>query len=122
MHMKSLLLAAGAATTAVAFALPAQADTSYYVNPEFNQGFSQSQAGIGTLEMHVGAENDNGFYIQAGPALATGQGETVWGVTGKAGVSGMISPDASLYAEVSAGKFDGGDTGFGLKLGSKFSL
>lgn len=121
--MKNALIVSGAVATSLALAsLPAKADTSYYVNPEFNQGFSQSQAGVGTLEMHIGAENDNGFYIQGGPALATGQGETVWGVTGKAGVSGSISPDASLYAEVSAGKFDGSDVGFGLKVGSKFKL
>ena len=118
--IKTACAAAAVAVLGVAMAPEAKAEPQFYFNPEFNQGWVKSSATAGVLEGHLGVETENGFYLQAGPALATGSGETVYGVTGKAGVSGAVSESISIYSEVSAGKFDGGDTAFGLKVGSKF--
>ena len=73
------------------------------------------------LYLHVGLE-DGPFYIQAGPALATGGGESDWGLTGKTGVSGKVSEKMDLYGEVSVAKFDGVDTAYGLKVGTKYKF
>ena len=117
-------------TSAAAFALAAmgiacvpaaKAETKVYVNPEYNQGFLGAQSLGGVLNIDVGVENGP-FYAQLGPALATGTGTSDWGIAGKAGVSGKVSDQMNLYAEVSAAKFDGADTGYGLKVGSKYTF
>jgi hypothetical protein len=105
----------------VAFVPAAKAETKFYVNPEYNQGFSGATSLGGVLNLDVGVENGP-FYAQLGPALATGTGTADWGIAGKAGVSGKVSDHMNLYAEVSASKFDGADTGYGLKVGSKYTF
>jgi len=117
--IKTACAALALTAVGVALAPEVQAKPQVYANPEFNQGWVKSSNTGGVLDLHIGVE-DGPFYIQAGPAMATGMGDTVWGVTGKAGVSGKVSDRMSLYSEVSAGKFDGGDIGYGLKVGSKF--
>ena len=102
-------------------AAPAKAETKVYVNPEYNQGFLGATSLGGVLNLDVGVENGP-FYAQLGPALATGTGTSEWGIAGKAGVSGKVSDQMNLYAEVSAAKFDGADTGYGLKVGSKYTF
>lgn len=117
--IKTAFAALACTAMAVAVAPEAEAKPTVYLNPEFNQGWANSTNLGGVLELGLGVENGP-FYVQAGPAMATGLGDTVWGVTGKAGLSGEVSQNMDLYAEVSAGKFDGGDTAYGLKVGSKF--
>ena len=119
--IKTACAIATCAAMSVAVAVEAEAKPQVYVNPEFNQGWVKSTNTGGVLDLHLGLE-DGPFYIQAGPSMATGNGDTVWGVTGKTGVSGKVSEKMDLYAEVSAGKFDGGDVAYGLKVGSKFRL
>ena len=117
-----MIKAASAAIALMAIAAPAaMAETKVYVNPEYNQGFLGAQSLGGVLNMDVGVENGP-FYAQLGPALATGTGTSEWGIAGKAGVSGKVSDQMNLYAEVSAAKFDGADTGYGLKVGSKYTF
>ena len=118
--MKSILIASGAVVTSLALAsLPARSEGQLYLNPEFNQGWVGGSETGGLLDLHVGLE-EGPFYIQAGPALAVGGGESEWGITGKTGVSGKVSDNMDLYAEASIGKFDDADTAYGLKVGSKF--
>ena len=120
--IKTASVAFACAALGVAFAPAAQADeTKFYVNPEYNQGFLGATSLGGVLNLDVGIENGP-FYAQLGPALATGTGTSDWGVAGKAGVSGKVSDQMNLYAEVSAAKFDGADTGYGLKVGSKYTF
>ena len=109
------------AALGVAFVPAAQAETKFYVNPEYNQGFSGATSLGGTLNIDLGVESGP-FYIQAGPALATGTGAADWGVAGKTGVSGKVSDHMNLYAEVSASKFEGSDVSYGLKVGSKYTF
>ena len=99
----------------------AKADTKVYLNPEYNQGFSGATSLGGTLNIDLGVESGP-FYIQAGPALATGTGAADWGVAGKTGISGKVSDHMNLYAEVSASKFEGSDVSYGLKVGSKYTF
>lgn len=117
--MKTALIAAAVAAGAIA-PMSAQAAPDIFVNPEFNQGWVGGNA-AGVLDLHVGLE-DGPFYIQAGPALATGGGESDWGLTGKTGVSGKVSEKMDLYGEVSVAKFDGVDTAYGLKVGTKYKF
>lgn len=117
--MKTALIIAAAAASALA-PMSAQAAPDIFVNPEFNQGWVDGNA-AGVLDLHVGLE-DGPFYIQGGPALATGGGESEWGLTGKTGVSGKVSEKMDLYAEVSVAKFDNVDPAYGLKVGSKFKF
>jgi len=119
-HMIKTAFAALACTAVgMAMAPAVEAKPQVYANPEFNQGWVKSSNAGGQLDLHIGVE-DGPFYIQAGPSMATGLGDSVWGVTGKTGVSGKVTDQMDLYAEVSAGKFDGGDVAYGLKVGSKF--
>ena len=119
-HMIKTAFAALACTAVgMAMAPAVEAKPQVYANPEFNQGWVNSSSTGGVLDMHIGLE-DGPFYIQAGPSMATALGDTVWGVTGKTGVSGKVSEQMDLYSEGSVGKFDGGDVAYGLKVGSKF--
>jgi hypothetical protein len=119
--IKAASAAFACAALGVAFVPAAQAETKFYVNPEYNQGFSGATSLGGTLNLDLGIENGP-FYAQLGPALATGTGAAEWGIAGKTGVSGKVSDHMNLYAEVSASKFDGADTSFGLKVGSKYTF
>lgn len=120
--IKTAVAAVACAALGVAVAPEAKADeTKFYLNPEYNQGFLGATSLGGVLNIDVGLENGP-FYVQLGPALATGTGTSEWGIAGKTGVSGKVSEHMNLYAEVSAAKFDGADAGYGLKLGSKYTF
>ena len=119
--LKTASAALACVALGAAFVPAAKAETKVYVNPEYNQGFLGATSLGGVLNLDVGVENGP-FYAQLGPALATGTGTSDWGIAGKTGVSGKVSDHMNLYAEVSAAKFDGADTAFGLKVGSKYTF
>ena len=119
--MLKLLIASGVAVSAAALASPAQAE-GFYLNPEFNAGWTGSDFNASLLEGHVGWEKD-GFYIQGGPAYAQPDGgEAELGFSGKMGIGADISESFGIYGEVSAAKFDDVDAGYGLKVGAKYSF
>jgi len=119
--IKTATAAFAFAALGAAFVPAAQAEVKFYLNPEYNQGFSGANSLGGTLNLDVGVESGP-FYAQVGPALATGTGAAEWGVAGKTGVSGKVSDHMNLYAEVSASKFRGTNTNYGLKVGSKYTF
>jgi hypothetical protein len=112
----------GAAVGALALApLSARAD-GFYLNPEFNAGWSGSDFTGSVLEGHIGYEKD-GFYVQGGPAVAQPDGGDVEvGFSGKMGIGASVSEAFGVYGEVSAAKFDDADAGFGLKVGGKYKF
>ena len=120
--MSKLLIASGfVVSAAVALASPAQAD-GFYLNPEFNAGWTGSDFNGSVFEGHVGWEK-GGFYIQGGGAYAQpdgGDGEL--GFSGKTGVSAPVSESFDVYGEVSFAKFDDVDAGYGLKIGGKYKF
>ncbi|QFG06402.1 outer membrane autotransporter barrel [Synechococcus phage S-SCSM1] len=100
-----------------------------YVNVETNAGWTGSDYNGAATDLHVGYEGAIGetgasFYVQGGPAILTPDGgdtETVF--TGKAGVGAPITDQLGLYGEVSfATAPNDGDTGYGGKLGVKYSF
>jgi len=119
--MFKLLIASGVAVSAAVLASPAQAD-GFYLNPEFNAGWSGSDFTGSVLEGHVGWEK-GGLYLQGGPALAQPDGgDAELGFSGKMGISAPVSESFDVYGEVSAAKFDDVDAGYGLKVGAKYSF
>ncbi len=119
--MLKLLIASGVAVSAAVLASPAQAE-SFYLNPEFNAGWSGSDFTGSILEGHIGWEKD-GFYIQGGPAYAQPDGgEAELGFSGKMGIGADVSESFGIYGEVSAAKFDDVDAGYGLKVGGKYKF
>jgi outer membrane autotransporter protein len=100
-----------------------------YVNVETNAGWTGSDYNGAATDLHVGYEGAIGetgasYYVQGGPAILTPDGgdtETVF--TGKAGVGAPITDNLGLYGEVSfATAPNDGDTGYGGKLGVKYSF
>tara|TARA_Y100000015_G_scaffold35324_1_gene35971 strand:+ start:230 stop:589 length:360 start_codon:yes stop_codon:yes gene_type:complete len=119
--MFKLLIASGVAVSAAVLASPAQAE-GFYLNPEFNAGWTGSDFNSSLLEGHVGYEKD-GLYIQGGPAYAQPDGgDAELGFSGKMGISAPVSESFDVYGEVSAAKFDDVDAGYGLKVGAKYSF
>ena len=119
--MFKVLIASGVAVSAAALASPAQAD-GFYLNPEFNAGWSGSDFNSSLLEGHVGYEKE-GLYIQAGPAyLQPDDGDAEVGFSGKMGIGASVSESFDIYGEVSVAKFDEMDAGYGLKVGGKYSF
>ena len=119
--MFKVLIASGVAVSAAALASPAQAD-GFYLNPEFNAGWSGSDFTGSILEGHVGYEK-GGLYIQGGPALAQpDDGDAELGLSGKMGIGASVSESFDVYGEVSAAKFDDVDAGYGLKVGGKYKF
>ena len=119
--MFKLLIASGVAVSAAALASPAQAE-GFYLNPEFNAGWSGSDFTGSLLEGHVGYEK-GGLYIQGGPAYAQPDGgDAELGFSGKMGIGADVSESFGVYGEVSAAKFDDVDAGYGLKVGGKFKF
>ena len=119
--MFKLIIASGVVVSAAALASPAQAD-GFYLNPEFNAGWSGSDFTGSVFEGHVGYEK-GGLYIQAGPALAQPDGgDAELGISGKMGISAPVSESFDVYGEVSAAKFDDVDAGYGLKVGGKYKF
>jgi hypothetical protein len=120
--IKSVFAAAAAAPfmATAAFAGP-------YVNVETNAGWTGSDYSGAATDLHVGYEGSTGkvgYYIQGGPAILTPDGgdtETVF--TGKTGLSVAATDNLGVYGEVSlATAPNGGKTGYGGKLGVKYSF
>lgn len=112
--MKRIVCAAAAT---IATLLGSSVTAGGYLNPEVNTSWVGSKAGSTNLDLHIGYK-DGPWYIQGGPALVNDTAETEWGLTGKAGLSGAITPNADLYAEIGGGKFDNVDFSSYLKVGS----
>ena len=110
-----------AAMTAIT--VPAAMADGFYVNPEYNAGFSGSDFGGGVLDGHVGYETDSGFYIQGGPSiLMPDGGEVETGASGKIGATAAMSEKMDIYGELSVAKYDGMDVDYGLKIGGKYKF
>ena len=112
----------GAIAGALALApLSARAD-GFYLNPEWNGGWSGSDFGGSVFDGHVGWEKGS-FYIQGGPSwLQPDAGDTSVGFSAKTGVSAAVSSKLDAYGEVSFAKYDGNDAGYGLKAGMKYKF
>ena len=119
--MFKVLIASGVAVSAAVLASPAQAE-GFYLNPEFNAGWSGSDFTGSVFEGHVGYEK-GGLYIQGGPAIAQPDGgDAELGFSGKMGIGADVSESFGVYGEVSAAKFDDVDAGYGLKVGGKYKF
>ena len=119
--MFKLFIASGVAVSAAVLASPAQAE-GFYLNPEFNAGWSGSDFTGSVFEGHVGYEK-GGLYIQGGPAIAQPDGgDAELGFSGKMGIGADVSESFGIYGEVSAAKFDDVDAGYGLKVGGKYKF
>jgi hypothetical protein len=115
--LKSVFCAAGA----IAISSNAVFAGDFYVNPEWNGGWSGSDFGGSVLDAHFGYETDNGFYIQGGPSvLMPDGGEAEAGFSAKTGISAPVADKLDIYGEVSFAKYDGVDAGYGLKVGGKY--
>jgi len=107
----------------VAFAPAAKAD-GFYVNPEYNLGFSGNQTnGGGAIDAHVGYEAGP-WYIQGGPTVVFPEdAATDYQFSAKTGLSADVTADGKLgiYTEVSMITGDKSNS-YGLKLGSKYKF
>ena len=115
-----------AAAAAVAFA-PAAALAGPYVNVETNAGWTGDDYTGATKDIHVGYEGDLGagsFYVQAGPAIVSEDGEeSDTQFSGKAGVGFPVSDAVGVYGELSfLTAEDDDDFGLGGKLGLKYNF
>ena len=116
--LKSVFCVAGVAALSAA---PAMAN-GFYLNPEYNHGWSGNDSLGGVLDAHVGFEED-AFYIQAGPSIAMPDGGDVEvGVSGKTGFSAPVAEKLDFYGEVSVAKFEDTDAAFGAKAGVKYKF
>ena len=117
--MLNRFFAAGAALgLIVGFAGNAKAD-GFYINPEFNSGWTEATFDGSILEGHVGYEKGS-FYIQGGPAVTSDGTDGDWGFTAKTGVSAAVAEKTDIYGEVSIGSFD--DVSYAIKAGLKHKL
>ena len=118
--IKSLIVS-GAVVTAAALASPVHAG-EFYINPEFNAGWSGSDFGGSVFDGHVGYQV-GAFYIQGGPSWAQPDGgDAEVGFSAKTGVSAPVAEKFDVYGEVSAAKFEDVDAGYGLKVGGKYKF
>ena len=116
--LKPLLCAAGAVAVSAA---PVLAD-GFYVNPEWNGGWSGSDFGGGVFDAHIGYES-GAWYIQGGSStLMPDAGEAVTGFSAKTGVSAPVAESFDVYGEVSYAKYKDLDAGYGLKVGGKYKF
>jgi outer membrane autotransporter protein len=99
-----------------------------YVNVETNAGWTGDDYSGATTDLHVGYEGDlgesAGYYVQAGPALVSVDGEELdTQFSGKAGVGVAVAENLGVYGEVSfLTAEDEDDFGLGGKLGLKYSF
>ena len=99
-----------------------------YVNIETNAGYTGNDYNAATTDFHVGFEGamgeDAGYYLQAGPAIVSVDGEdTTTEFSGKAGVGVDIAENVNVYGEVAFITIDGSDdNNYGLKAGVKYSF
>jgi len=121
--LKAASAALACAALGVAFVPAAKAD-GFYVNPEYNLGFSGNQTnGGGSIDAHVGYEAGP-WYIQGGPAIVFPDGgDTDYQFSAKTGLSADVTADGKLgiYTEVSMMTGDKSNS-YGLKLGSKYKF
>ena len=117
-----MIKAASAAIALMAIAAPAAMADGFYVNPEYNLGFSGNQtSGGGAIDAHVGYEAGP-WYIQGGPALVSVDGEDVeTEFSGKVGADVDLTEQLALYGEFSFITGDD-DTGYGTKVGVTYSF
>ena len=100
-----------------------------YVNVEANSGWSGSDYGGTTTDLHVGYEGELGesssYYVQGGASVVSpdsGESDTV--PSGKAGLGLAVTDSLGAYGEVSfigSGDDDIG-RGYGAKLGVKYNF
>jgi len=120
--MIKALIVSSAVVGAAVLASPAQAEGNFFVNPEYNAGWSGSDFTAGVLDAHVGYES-GAFYLQGGPSILMIDGaDAEVGFSGKTGVSASVSDSVDMYGELSFAKYEDVDTGYGLKLGAKYSF
>ena len=99
-----------------------------YVNIETNAGYTGNDYNAATTDFHVGYEGamgeDAGYYLQAGPAIVSVDGEdTTTEFSGKAGVGVDIAENVNVYGEVSFLTIDDSDdNNYGLKAGVKYTF
>jgi len=105
----------------VAMAPAAKAD-GFYVNPEYNLGFTGNQTnGGGAIDAHIGYEAGP-WYIQGGPQVVFPEGgETDYNFSAKTGLSASVTEKLGLYTEVSMATGDKSNS-YGVKLGSKYKF
>ena len=121
--IKSALAAVVAVPLASAAALAGP-----YANVEHNAGFWGSDYQGSVTELHVGYEGpvgeSAGYYIQAGPAIVSPEGEdSTTEMSGKVGVGVDLSEKLNLYGEVAFITVDGSDdNSYGTKLGLKYNF
>ena len=123
--MKALLLAGAASFLAApAFAGP-------YVEIENNAGFTGSDFEGSVTETHVGYQSDLGedaaWYIQAGPAFVSPDGEdTTAELSGKVGIGADVTEHIGVYAELAAQTQDeinfDEDLNIGTKVGIRYTF
>ena len=119
--IKSLIVSSAVVGAAV-LASPAQAEGNFYLNPEYNAGWSGSDFTAGVLDAHVGYES-GAFYLQGGPSVLMVDGaDAEVGFSGKTGLSTAVSDNVNMYTELSFAKYEDVDAGYGLKLGAKYSF
>ena len=118
--IKSLIVSS-AVVGAAALASPAQAE-GFYLNPEYNAGWSGSNFTAGVLDAHVGYES-GAFFAQLGPSILMVDGaDAETGFSGKTGLSASVSDNVDMYGEVSFAKYQDVDAGYGLKVGAKYKF
>jgi outer membrane autotransporter protein len=98
-----------------------------YVNVETNAGWTGDDYSGATTDLHVGYEGDLGaasYYVQAGPALVSPDGEeSDVQFSGKAGLGVPVTDQLGVYGELSfLTADDSDDNGYGGKLGLKYSF
>jgi len=120
--MIKALIVSFAVGGAAALASPAQAEGNFFVNPEYNAGWSGSDFTAGVLDAHVGYES-GAFFAQIGPSILMVDGaDAETGFSGKTGLSGAVADNVDMYGEISFAKYEDVDAGYGLKVGAKYSF
>ena len=122
--IKSVFAAAAALSMSAGAALAGP-----YVNVEANSGWSGSDYGGTTTDLHVGYEGALGesssYYIQGGASVVSPDGaESDTVPSGKAGLGLAVTDSLGAYGEVSfiGSGDDDIDRGYGAKLGVKYSF
>ena len=122
--IKSVFAAAAALSMSAGAALAGP-----YVNVEANSGWSGSDYGGTTTDLHVGYEGALGdaasYYVQGGASVVSPDGaESDTVPSGKAGLGFAVSDALGAYGEVSfLGSGDEDiDRGYGAKLGVKYNF
>jgi hypothetical protein len=111
------------ATSAIALSAGSAMANGFYLNPEYNHGWSGSDSLGGVLDAHVGYEQD-AFYLQLGPSIKMLDGDDAEvGFSGKTGFSApVVAEKLDFYGEVSVAKFEDTDAAFGAKAGMKYKF